>query len=278
MLIDMNIRQDYLRFSSWQESMFLALFFFVKIGWFGSILVWSYESIRDSSGFGKTYVFNSQKNHLTQNKEVFSKDTCRAFIVKKSVYFNGAFYNFNLLIDSVAIKKQNKEVASILTKDTLSYFGVSQSLEKSLIGLDSILKDFDLLDKVNFLLSMCQQEKYIDDRDAYGEEVWLSPEATLAAKGSDCDDKSILFAFLVKRMLNLDVYAIVYPKSEHMNIAIYFPEELKDGEMIIIDEQKYLIADPSYLWAELGEQMEGVDIQEEGVRVIKINHPNVSKH
>ena len=125
---------------------------------------------------------------------------------------------------------------------------------------------------------MCQQEKYIEDRDAYGEEVSLSPEATLAAKGSDCDDKSILFAFLVKRMLNLDVYAIVYPKSEHMNIAIYFPEELKDGEMIIIDEQKYLIADPSYLWAELGEQMEGVDIQEEGVRVIKINHPNVSKH
>lgn len=100
----------------------------------------------------------------------------------------------------------------------------------------------------------------------YDDEVWggdrpFFAEETLYYPFSDCEDRSILYSRLVRDLLGLKVALIYYPG--HLATAVRFNESI-EGDCITIDGEKFLICDPTYVGAPIGEQMpkmRGVEIK-----------------
>jgi hypothetical protein len=106
---------------------------------------------------------------------------------------------------------------------------------------------------VNFLLRFVQTSlQYETDEQQFGEENYLFPEETLFYPYSDCEDRAILFAWLVKSLLNLDVVGVDYPG--HVATAIKFNETVA-GDTVSYQGRQYVIADPTYINAKAGMTM-----------------------
>jgi hypothetical protein len=108
---------------------------------------------------------------------------------------------------------------------------------------------------VNLLLNFVQRFfEYKTDTEQFGHERWLFAEETLVSKYSDCEDRSILFAQLVRRLLGMKVALIYYP-GVHLATAVKFDNPKTDGDYVNVDGTKYLICDPTYIGASLGMAM-----------------------
>ncbi len=106
---------------------------------------------------------------------------------------------------------------------------------------------------VNFLLRFVQTSlNYEADNLQFGEENYLFPEETLFYPYSDCEDRAVLFAWLVKSLLNLDVIGLDYPG--HVAAAVHFNEPVK-GDGISYKGNRYTITDPTYINANAGMTM-----------------------
>ena len=61
---------------------------------------------------------------------------------------------------------------------------------------------------------------------------------------NDCEDRSVLLAYLVHRFLGLDVVLLTYPK--HVVVAVNFTENVKENSHTVSHNgKKYVICDPS---------------------------------
>jgi hypothetical protein len=120
---------------------------------------------------------------------------------------------------------------------------------------------------VNFLLHFTQSAfHYKSDQDNYGYEKWNFAEETLVSRYSDCDDRAIFFAQLVRHILNMQVVLLNYPN--HLATAVKFDNPQTGGDHVIVDNTKYLICDPTYRGANLGTAMP--DLKNEKIEVIKL--------
>ena len=95
----------------------------------------------------------------------------------------------------------------------------------------------------------------------YDDKIWgtdraFFAEETLYYPFSDCEDHAILFSHLVRDLLGLDVALVYYPG--HLATAICFPSDV-DGDFILVDGRKFVIADPTYSRAPVGRTMPSVD-------------------
>jgi hypothetical protein len=59
-----------------------------------------------------------------------------------------------------------------------------------------------------------------------------------------------LFSCLVRELLGLDVVLLNYP--EHLATAVCFNEEVK-GDYLLVGDKTYIICDPTYINARVGE-------------------------
>ena len=89
---------------------------------------------------------------------------------------------------------------------------------------------------------------------------------TLYYPYSDCEDRSLLYATLVKDLLGLDVVLLDYP--EHIATAVKFNDDI-EGDCVLINNEKYLICDPTYIGADIGICMP--QYREIGAQVITVN-------
>ena len=55
----------------------------------------------------------------------------------------------------------------------------------------------------------------------------------------------------------------------HLATAVRFDEDVK-GDYLVIDENKYIVCDPTYINAPIGMQMPGLEMKE--INVIRINY------
>jgi len=136
------------------------------------------------------------------------------------------------------------------------YFAAPMSAEasKSLIdGLNVFIKDKDELDAVNFLLHFVQYAtEYKVDEEQFDREKPFFPEESLHYKYSDCEDRAVLFAYLVKNLAGLEVIGVDYP--DHMATAVHFTENV-NGTSYEHNNKKFIICDPTYLSAGVGKVM-----------------------
>lgn len=141
-----------------------------------------------------------------------------------------------------------------------------QSIE-SQVGQD--IRDRSQEEGVNLLLHFVQQAfRYKTDTEQFGHERWLFAEETVASPFSDCEDRSILFAQLARRILGMQTVLIHYP-GIHVATAVKFDNRQTDGDHIIVNGTKYLICDPTYTGANLGTAMP--DLKNVKVEVFPIN-------
>ncbi len=109
------------------------------------------------------------------------------------------------------------------------------------------------LQAVNFLLALVQHGlAYQTDQEQFGREKTLFIEETLHYPYADCEDRSVLFAYLVKELLGLKVIALDYPG--HITTGVRFRDDYP-GDHCIYKGEKYLICDPTYIGASAGEAM-----------------------
>ncbi|MDH5257762.1 MAG: hypothetical protein OEX07_07130 [Gammaproteobacteria bacterium] len=106
---------------------------------------------------------------------------------------------------------------------------------------------------INFLLRFVQTSlKYATDDQQFGYENPLFPEESLFYPASDCEDRSFLFAWLVQELLDLDVIGLHYPG--HMATAVKLNMNV-NGDTVKYKGKTYLVADPTYINANVGNAM-----------------------
>ncbi len=133
------------------------------------------------------------------------------------------------------------------------YFAASPSSEvtASLVAaLQPLVKGKTEQEAVSFLLRFVQTAfVYKTDPEQFGREKPLFPDETLFYDYSDCEDRAILFSYLVKSLCGLDVIGLDYPA--HIATAVKFTDNIP-GDAVIYQGKKYLICDPTYTNADAG--------------------------
>ncbi len=173
---------------------------------------------------------------------------------KKQLYFTyqGKVYNFTVQFDKDIIDLFRNYPQTELKV----YFDapVSPLASHSLLtALAPQIQGKTELDAVNFLLRFVQTAfPYKTDDQQFGREKYLMPEETLYYPASDCEDRSILFAYLVKNLLGLKIIALDYPG--HIATAVKFNSPV-NGDAVEYNGQRYVICDPTYINADAGMSM-----------------------
>ncbi len=127
----------------------------------------------------------------------------------------------------------------------------SRSFQESLIAsLAPHVREMNELEATNFLLRFVQTAfSYETDDRQFGREKYLLPEETIYYPGSDCEDRSILFAFLVKRLIGSKIVVLDYPGHVCTAIKLTAPAA---GDYILYKGSRYTVCDPTYINAVAG--------------------------
>ena len=169
-----------------------------------------------------------------------------------SFKFEGKQYNIEVVYDRGRVKffRTYPQLSLNLYFSSGVYKETAAPLQKQLA---SHMQGMSEQQAVNFLLRFVQTSlKYETDEQQFGEENYLFPEETLFYPYSDCEDRAVLFAWLVRSLLNLDVVGIDYPG--HVATAIAFNTEVA-GDSVMYKGKRYVISDPTYINANSGMTM-----------------------
>lgn len=98
---------------------------------------------------------------------------------------------------------------------------------------------------------------YEFDSKAWGGDRVFFAEETLYYPGSDCEDRAILFTRLVRDLLHLKCALVYYPG--HLAAAVRMEEEVR-GDCMVMNDESYLVCDPTYIGADPGMQMPSMDL------------------
>ena len=133
------------------------------------------------------------------------------------------------------------------------YFEASLSPEArySLIhDLKPIVEGKSEAEAVNMLLRFVQTAfEYKKDDVQFGREKPFFVEETLFYPFSDCEDRSVLFAYLVRNLIGLEVIGLDYPG--HIATAVKFSTDI-EGDFVKYNGKKYIICDATYINANIG--------------------------
>lgn len=120
-------------------------------------------------------------------------------------------------------------------------------------NLGNIIDGKDQVEAANILMRFTQTAfKYKTDTEQFGRQKYMLPEETVYYPYSDCDDRAIMFAFLVDELLGLDVVGLLYPR--HLATAVKFDQH-PEGDYVMVSGQQYTVADPTYILSDIGMTM-----------------------
>jgi len=144
---------------------------------------------------------------------------------------------------------------------------LSSQAENSLLSqLRPIIRGKSEAVAVNMLLRFVQTAfPYKTDQNQFGYEKVFFSDEFLYYPYSDCEDRSIMFAYLVKKLVGLDVVGLDYPG--HIATAVKFSKRVK-GDAIVYKKERYLICDPTYINANIGRGMP--NFRKKAPKIIKI--------
>jgi hypothetical protein len=130
----------------------------------------------------------------------------------------------------------------------------SAAMDALVEGLRPIVANRGEVESVNMILRFVQTAfEYKTDGDQFGREKWMFPEETLFYPYSDCEDRAILFAYLVRKLTPLDVVGLLY--SDHVATAVKFSSYVA-GDSRMYQGQRYVVSDPTYIGADVGMEMD----------------------
>jgi hypothetical protein len=178
--------------------------------------------------------------------------TGKDYIRKVKFEFNQRHYELD-----IAFTLNRVQYYQTYPQIDLNYYFESQlypRLSQNIVEqLKPMMANFNEKEAVDFLLKLVQQGfEYGTDAKQFGEENYLLPEEMFFYPLSDCEDRSILFAWLVRNLTGLDVVSLNYPG--HVATAVAFKGKV-DGDSIVYKGKRYTVADPTYMNARSGMTM-----------------------
>lgn len=123
-------------------------------------------------------------------------------------------------------------------------------IQEKILGMS----DYDAVQKMLHWVQTGFEYKY--DEEIWGQDRAFFGEESLFYPYCDCEDRSILLSHLVRDLVGLDVILVYYPG--HLAMATNFQDDV-DGDYIVLDNKKFVICDPTYIGASIGETMPGMD-------------------
>lgn len=124
---------------------------------------------------------------------------------------------------------------------------VAQALYDTLRPKVQHLTQFDA---INLLLSFMQHDfKYATDQEQFGYEKPFFCEEDFMYPYNDCEDRSILFSYLVRHIMKMEVVLLDYPN--HIMTAVCFDEDI-DGAYVEFEGKRFFACDPTCLNADAG--------------------------
>ena len=170
----------------------------------------------------------------------------------------------------VLLNNENLRFLSTFPMAALPVYFHSSLPEVTQLSLDHallpVMENMDPAERLSFLLHFVQTSfPYETDQQQFGRERFFFPEETLYFPGSDCEDRAVLFSWLVRHFLHLKVMGLVYP--DHVATAVALPGA--KGDYVLYNGTRFVVADPTYIGAPVGVSMP----QYAGVRpeVIPVN-------
>lgn len=106
------------------------------------------------------------------------------------------------------------------------------------------------VESAGMLLSFVQQAfEYKTDDEVFNHEQYFFADELLHFPYADCEDRSVLYTYLVKTLLKKEVLALGFPG--HMATAIHFDQQ-PDGDFLTWQGKDYVVADPTFAGAPVG--------------------------
>ncbi|HPN38657.1 MAG TPA: hypothetical protein PL041_09650 [Melioribacteraceae bacterium] len=186
--------------------------------------------------------------NIENSPKILLKEKVRTvnFKYKGTDYVINAKYNNNLV----------KYYEFYPYTDLSVYFNyrISDDTKNTLLNsLRPLIEGRSKPDAANILLRFVQIGfEYQTDDQQFGREKPLFIEEIMNYPACDCEDRSILYSFLVKELLGLSVIGVDYPG--HVATAVKFDVDVP-GDYVMYKNQKYVICDPTYINAYIGMAM-----------------------
>jgi hypothetical protein len=218
------------------------------------------------------FTFDNQRYYLINGKEsdiyTYDRDFPEARIImdlnlykpistkeqlkKRTVKFNydDKEYSFDVKYNQNAINFYN----DFPLADIEIYFDATITLQTKESLTDALLpliKGKSEEEAVSIILRFVQTAfKYETDQQQFGHEKFFFPDELFYYPASDCEDRAVLFSYLVREMLHLDIIGLNYPG--HMATAVKFNNKDITGDYINYKAEKYIVCDPTYINAPIG--------------------------
>ncbi|MDZ4668270.1 MAG: hypothetical protein SGJ00_10325 [bacterium] len=159
--------------------------------------------------------------------------------------FEGAVYFFKGSLNQ-SLANYYHDLPDIEFGQIYLNYQISSPTYSQLVGdLKKAISNMFPRKQIDFLLHFTQTAiPYKVDKEAIGKEKFAFPEEVLSNNYGDCEDKSVLFAYLTKEVLQLPSVALIYVSQNHLNVAVAINHASFN---FIYNNQKYLICEPSGL-------------------------------
>ena len=210
---------------------------------------------------GQVYTYDSDYPGATKalDMQLSKAIVTRPQVITKDLTFRHRPKRYTTKTHKIKIKydKQTVEFFSTYPQmDIGMYFvsAVNPAMGNQLLEqLKPLVAGKSELEAVNLLLHFVQTAfEYQLDKTQFGEENYLFAEETLYYPYSDCEDRSILFAWLVRNLLKLEVVGLDYPG--HIAAAVHFNGDVR-GDAFNYRGKRYVVTDPTYINADAGMSM-----------------------
>jgi len=153
-------------------------------------------------------------------------------------------YNQNLIDFMSTYPQADYDTFFNAPVDGRTYKSIAKELKKHIDGKKAG-------DAMNFVLHFVQKSfKYSKDDAQFNREKVMFAQETLYFDKSDCEDRAVLFAYLVKELFGIGVVGVHY--KGHMATALYVPMQ---GDYIKTKTRKLVVADPTYINSNIGQSM-----------------------
>jgi len=173
-------------------------------------------------------------------------------VITKNLDFEYLHKNYSISLNI------NKSIVDFYSEYPLTeyiiYFNAPISNESNyslLKNLKPLIVDKTEIEALNLILHFVQKSfEYKSDYEQFGDEKPLFIEETLFYPGSDCEDRAVLFAYLIRNLLNLKIIGLDYPG--HIATGVKVNTKIK-GKYINYSNENYIVCDPTYVNANVGQ-------------------------
>ncbi|MCA1927740.1 MAG: hypothetical protein LDL13_03700 [Calditerrivibrio sp.] len=213
-----------------------------------------YILFSDVKNIGSLYSYSGKHSDAEKFFVFDIKDNVKSKFSRRDLSFiyDGKRYNFEVEYDIFNVTFYN----DFPQTDLSVYYNadVSKHLVNTVVdSMRNLVKGKSEAEAVNIILRFVQTAfKYKTDQEQFGYEKYFLPDETLHYPYSDCEDRSILFSYLVKNILGLKVVLLEYPG--HIATAVRFNDDV-GGDRLKIENDIYVICDPTYINANIGMAM-----------------------